>query len=208
MPDFHTNLLIVDDEVSTRTLLSRVFTDRGYAVRCAADGFSGLERIRESTPDVLLSDLQMPGMSGFEFLSVVRRRLPSIYVVAMSGAFSGEAVPQGVAADAFYEKASSLNSLLRIVAATIDAEDRRWPEVRASAPIWIAGNGNDAAGRQFVTIGCPECLRSFPHTLGQPASLVSEATCPYCRHAIPYAIVRSTVLSGARQEIGMLAEML
>ena len=55
-------------------------------------------------PDVILSDLNMPGMSGFEFLSVVRRRFPTVKVIAMSSAFAVDDIPPGVAADAFYQK--------------------------------------------------------------------------------------------------------
>jgi len=43
-------------------------------------------------------------MSGFELLSVVRRRFPAIQLIAMSGAFSGDGIPPGVAADAFMKK--------------------------------------------------------------------------------------------------------
>ena len=54
----------------------------------------------------------MPQMSGFEFLSVVRRRFPELLVVAMSGAYdSGDSVPGGVIADAFYAKASPILTL-------------------------------------------------------------------------------------------------
>ncbi len=66
-------------------------------------------------PDIMLSDLNMPCMSGFELLSVVRHRLPSIRVIAMSGAFSGNEVPSGVAADAFYQKGSGIRALLKII---------------------------------------------------------------------------------------------
>ena len=61
---------------------------------------------------MILSDLNMPGMSGFEFLSVVRRRFPTVKVVAMSSAFTVDAIPPGVAADGFYQKGSSLGHLL------------------------------------------------------------------------------------------------
>jgi hypothetical protein len=54
-------------------------------------------------------------MSGFELLPVVRRRFPSIGGVAMSGAFSGDNVQVGVAADAFYEKATALPNLLKVI---------------------------------------------------------------------------------------------
>jgi DNA-binding NarL/FixJ family response regulator len=71
--------------------------------------------IRNEVPELLLSDLHMPGMSGFELLSEVRRQFPAIQTVAMSGAFSGDEVPSGVAADGFYQKGSSMGSLLRIM---------------------------------------------------------------------------------------------
>ena len=112
------SLLIVDDESSIRISLSHVLTEIGYSVRIAEDGFSALAEMHQGgVPDILLSDLNMPGMSGFELLSVVRRRFPVIRTVAMSGAFSGDEVPSGVAADAFYQKGSSLGSLLKIMEA-------------------------------------------------------------------------------------------
>jgi CheY-like chemotaxis protein len=64
--------LIVDDDPYTRMSLSHIFTELGYSVRRAEDGFSALFEIRQEIPDIILSDLNMPGMSGFEFLSVVR----------------------------------------------------------------------------------------------------------------------------------------
>jgi len=108
-------LLIVDDESSIRTALSHVFTELGYSVRSASDGFSALGLIQELAPQVLLSDLNMPGMSGFELLSVVRRVYPAIFVIATSGSFSGKSVPYGIAADAFYEKATGLSFLFDVI---------------------------------------------------------------------------------------------
>lgn len=100
-------LLIVDDEASIRASLSNIFMGRGYQVRSSADAFSALNEIERDVPDVLISDLNMPGMSGFELLSNVRRHFPEIQVIAMSGAFSGPEVPFAVAADAFYAKGRS-----------------------------------------------------------------------------------------------------
>lgn len=108
-------LLIVDDDEPLRTALCDLFGDSGYRARCAEDGFSALREIRQEIPDIVLSDLNMPGMSGFEFLFVVRRRFPNIRVIAMSGAYPGNGVPPGVAADAFFEKGADLASLKRIV---------------------------------------------------------------------------------------------
>src|ERR1700733_16333245 len=115
MPKASLAVLIVDDEPHIRHSMSRILISLGYSVRCAEDGYTALARIREICPDVLLSDLNMAGMSGFELLSEVRRRLPGIYVIATSGSFSGTQVPQGVAADAFYKKATRLSLLVQIM---------------------------------------------------------------------------------------------
>jgi CheY-like chemotaxis protein len=97
-------ILIVDDNENLRIALADIFLQFGHDVRTAADGFEALSVMRKKVPTVLISDLDMPGMSGLELLSVVRRRFPSVRVVAMSGAYSGPAVPTGIAADAFYAK--------------------------------------------------------------------------------------------------------
>lgn len=111
-------LLIVDDEASIRASLTQMFMSRGHYVRSSADASSAFDEIRAELPDVLLSDLNMPGMSGFELLSKVRRHFPAVQVIAMSAAYLGEDVPPGVAADAFYAKGrSSPEVLLELVEA-------------------------------------------------------------------------------------------
>lgn len=124
-------LLLVDDEPTIRTSLSLLLGELGYDVRSAEDGFSALSEMREETPDILLSDLNMPGMSGFELISVVRRRFPAIPVVAMSGAFSGSKVPDGILADGFYEKGSGIDLLLK----TLTSVSEKQVPARVNAPI-------------------------------------------------------------------------
>jgi len=116
MSEQKTSLLVVDDELSVRGLMTQIFRSSGYDVRCAENGQAALRLIRESTPAIVLSDLNMPIMSGWELLEVIRLRLPHIYVVAMSGSYSGSCIPDGVAANAFYEKGTSLPHLIQLVA--------------------------------------------------------------------------------------------
>lgn len=85
MARFSLTVLIVDDEPLIQDLMSPILTGLGCSIRCAKDGVTALARIGEASPDVLLSDLNMPGMSGFELLSIVRRSFPEIYVIATSG---------------------------------------------------------------------------------------------------------------------------
>jgi CheY-like chemotaxis protein len=104
MSDIKTSILIVEDEESVRTSLEEVLTFFGYRTRSAADGLAALKVIREEVPEILLSDLNMPAMSGFELLSIIHRRFPAIYVIAMSGMFTENQIPTGVTADAFYKR--------------------------------------------------------------------------------------------------------
>ena len=186
-------LLVVDDEPSLRTSLSLVLRQLGYDVRSAGNGFAALSEVREEIPDILLSDLNMPGMSGFELLSVVRRRFPAILAIAMSSIHSGDGVPPGVAADAFYEKGTAVSYLLEMLKAM--ACSARLPSIdhsSASAPIWIPRNGHDPAGEPYVTICCPECLRAFPQALNEDVRANHETDCMFCGVPIYYAIVQPT----------------
>ncbi len=190
MPNVKPTLLIVDDEASIRISLSHVFTEFGHSVRSAADGFAALIEIRREIPDILISDLNMPGMSGFELLSVVRRRFPTIRVIAASGAFSSDEVLSCVAADAFYRKGGGLGELLRIMGTPPWLEQRSPHRTSSSAPIWIQKNGHNASGEAFVMIACPECLRTFSQSIGGSADAVHETDCVHCHSLIHYAIVK------------------
>jgi CheY-like chemotaxis protein len=66
------DVLIVDDDEATRDVLRRTLTREGWTVREAADGAEGLVRLAEATPGVILLDLMMPRMNGFEMLRTMR----------------------------------------------------------------------------------------------------------------------------------------
>src|SRR6185437_6750185 len=99
-PEPH-RILVVDDEEAVRDVFAQMLKEEGYEVATAENGFEALLRLKHFSPEVIISDLNMPKMSGFEFLSVVRRRFPQISVIASSGAYASSAVPTGVLADAF-----------------------------------------------------------------------------------------------------------
>jgi CheY-like chemotaxis protein len=197
MNDPAIGILIVDDEPSTRTMLSTIFSGIGHSVRCAEDGFSGLQRIRERMPDVILSDLNMPGMSGFEFLSVVRLRFPAIYVIATSGSFTGDQVPREIAADAFYEKAAGLGRLFKLMSAASQRVYVEFAGARRAAPQWIARSVETGSHAAHLTIACHECLRTFPDT-PHHGEIVHTTVCIYCDAAIEYSIIQPTHTSARR----------
>ena len=102
MHDTRASILFVDDEPCMREMVAMLLSEEGYEVLTAVDGLDALAQLRSVTPNLIVSDLNMPRMSGVEFLSVVRRRSPAIPVIAMSGAYDhGDALPAGVMADAF-----------------------------------------------------------------------------------------------------------
>lgn len=183
-------LLIVEDEPATRSTLAQIFTGMGHEVSSAEDGFAGLERIREQMPDIILSDLNMPGMSGFEFLSVVRRKLPGIYVIATSGAYSGPEVPDGIAADVFYQKATGLKSLLEMMTAADKTERSGARMGLKPAPIWVAHDSAKAQDASYAAISCSECMRVNAYAVASREQVVHTESCNYCGLPIHYAVVR------------------
>jgi CheY-like chemotaxis protein len=181
------DIVVVDDNEVLLSVLTEILKECGCSVRTALDGLGALSEIRNRAPEVLLSDLNMPHMSGFELLSIVRRRYPRIKVVAMSGSYSGQCVPNGVAADAFYEKgATSVARLLQIVAAVKNAPEARW--VRVSTPIWIPRLSSDSENRSNASFACPECLRAYSYSIDE-SDPVHHKDCPYCQYRIQLAIV-------------------
>ena len=196
------HILVVDDESSIRQTTSMLLRQAGYDVSTAEDGFDALLQLKRFTPDVIISDLSMPKMSGFEFLSVVRRRFPEIPVVAISGAYeSGDLVPGGVIADAFYAKgAHRPDELLRTIAELIRTRVvRAKNHHRQSAPVWIPRNGRDSKGIPFVVLTCTECLRSFPlSVLREDVQEIQETPCLFCANPVRYIVDFSVTVSSPK----------
>jgi DNA-binding NarL/FixJ family response regulator len=80
-------ILIVDDDAGMRSAIEDLLRHNGYNVNSAQDGFAGLERLRVQTPDLILADIIMPGMNGYQFYQRVRNRpewlwIPFIFLTA------------------------------------------------------------------------------------------------------------------------------
>ena len=188
MLDVSAKILLVEDEPEIRITMSTILSVTGYSVRTAEDGLSALHAIRQEMPDILLSDLYMPRMTGFELLSVVRQRFPELQVVAMSGAYSGMEIPYGVSADAFYAKDTGIEALLQILRKLCAAERTASPSSSKVAPLWIYQEAIDSPSSAHVTIVCPECLRTSSLSLDGSVDHVRVTRCAHCDLPIHFAI--------------------
>jgi CheY-like chemotaxis protein len=113
------HILVVEDEATVRTLLSRVLSREGYDVMEAANGDEALAILgSHATVDLLLTDTVMPGMSGVELARRARMMRPDISVLHMSGYTEDEVFRRGLSGrgDAFLQKPFAPAVLLRGVA--------------------------------------------------------------------------------------------
>jgi two-component system, OmpR family, response regulator len=78
-------ILVVDDNAVIRMLLRVALEGEGYEVIEAADGAEGLQRYQAAPTDLVITDLQMPGMDGLELLQALRRMVPAPALMAISG---------------------------------------------------------------------------------------------------------------------------
>jgi chemosensory pili system protein ChpA (sensor histidine kinase/response regulator) len=69
------NIMVVDDSVSIRQVVSRLMEDQGWKVRTAKDGIDALDRLNESRPDLIVLDIEMPRMNGYEFLGALKAQV-------------------------------------------------------------------------------------------------------------------------------------
>ena len=77
-------VLVVDDEEDVRTFVRLILEDAGYEVQTAMDGREGLQAIRVSRPDLVLLDLMMPVMDGWQVLAGAGRQHPPFVVLSAS----------------------------------------------------------------------------------------------------------------------------
>ncbi len=114
-------ILIVDDEPNIRRILQMAFEKAGYAASVAEDAACALTSIEGDKPDCVITDVTMPGQSGYELQREIRQRHPELPVIIMT-AFG--TIPQAVQAirDGAFEyvtKSFDLDSLKRIIASAI-----------------------------------------------------------------------------------------
>ncbi|MEO5568370.1 MAG: sigma-54 dependent transcriptional regulator [Gemmatimonadaceae bacterium] len=122
------SVLIVDDEPNIRRMVGALLGAEGFDVRDAADGATGIVRVREAEPDVILLDLMMPGeLDGLATLGRLRDVAPDVPVVMMSGraGLSDAVKATKLGAHNFLEKPLSPESVLFALNAALELRQAR-----------------------------------------------------------------------------------
>jgi DNA-binding response OmpR family regulator len=116
-----TRVIIVDDDAPVRTTVRDLLEEAGIDVVEAANGSAALRAVRDATPDVVLCDLFMPDVDGFELIRELRRDFPGVRIIAMSGGgFAGRvdllSVARHLGAAEILQKPFSRKEILAAVA--------------------------------------------------------------------------------------------
>ena len=188
-------VLLVDDDPIVRKLISRYLVAAGYVVQTAVDGLDALGKLRAGPLDLIISDLKMPRMSGFELLEVVRKRFPQMPVIVISALAANE-MPEGVAADACCPKNGfGFEQLLQTISDLTRKPPRRTAPPHVDNKPVLARWDRDG----HYIIGCEDCLRVFrvpraPH-MGRDEKW---AVCVHCGGVIRFIVTDGDTRGPAR----------
>ena len=122
-----TTILLIDDDPVICRLMTIVFNREGYEVLVAHDGLSGLRIAAADEPDLVLLDLQMPGMNGLEVLEQMRATLPTVTVVMLTGSRDIKQVVRATQLGAFdyLSKPASPDEIVMVVRRALETRALR-----------------------------------------------------------------------------------
>ena len=115
------SILIIEDDPSLRDTLRIHLSSAGYSVRVAADATEAIRAILAGVPDLILSDISLPYMDGFELLEVLRRdeSTRSVPVILLTGLVDDDSYVKGIklGATAYLTNPVLRDDLLKTIAA-------------------------------------------------------------------------------------------
>lgn len=111
-------ILVVDDDESIRELLRLHLTSAGYEVEVAADAIVAGYKVLKSAPDLIITDVSMPHMDGFEFVAALKAdtTVPRIPVIFLTSVEDGDARGRELGAVGYITKPVRADRLLSLVA--------------------------------------------------------------------------------------------
>ncbi|MEO1683768.1 MAG: ATP-binding protein, partial [Cyanobacteria bacterium J06631_12] len=161
-------LLVVDDHWENRAVLKSLLDPLGFEIEEAEDGEEGLAAVHSFQPDLIITDLAMPGMDGFEMIQKVRsqesQKRQSIVVSSASVAYADQQKALDTGGDAFLPKPVDISELLRIVADQLNISWRY--EDRAD----ITTDEEKA----LVTDACPDAVTASAKAKTPPVAIIES----------------------------------
>jgi DNA-binding NarL/FixJ family response regulator len=163
MAETHKKILCIEDDRETAALIAEELVDRGYEVAVAHDGREGLAAILRTMPDLVLSDISMPVMSGFELLERLTAlaprfaNMPFVFLTALTDR-DNELKGRQLGADDYVTKPIDFELLATIISARLAGVARTgvWPktvglnEREVEVLTWVARGKTSAEIAQIV----------------------------------------------------------
>ena len=111
-------ILIVDDAPAIRAMLRTLFEEEGYTVVTAPDGYAALELLGDDPPDLIITDVKMPRLDGWQLLRRVREQHPTLPAILISAVDPGSWRREIAVSDhtVFVRKPFDLEDVLAVVA--------------------------------------------------------------------------------------------
>ena len=117
MGDANGHVLIVDDDGIQHVVLEAVLSEHGYSMHSAYSGFEAMDALEQHCVDIVILDIEMPGMGGLEALARIRRDYPHMPVIMASGVTHADMIAEVLraGATAFVSKPVSFGRLVSII---------------------------------------------------------------------------------------------
>lgn len=145
-------VLVVDDEDSIREYLSMMLEREGYEVTSSADGKKAARFCAKEAFDVVVTDIQLPGLTGIELLSSLRERDPSVPVIIVTGHASQESAIEALNLGAFYYllKPVSNEELKQVVRNALEVHRLRDENVELERALRVSGEREMVGGSEEI----------------------------------------------------------
>ena len=165
-------VLIIDDDDNLRTSFEKLLLDEGYKVRSAPSAEMGIQEIRKEMPDMVILDMQMPGMSGMEAFGIIHGMDPKLPVIIMTAYGTTESAIEAIKLGAFdyILKPFDIPSLLMVIGQAVEAGRFMRSPVKLNAG---GGGGMDSPDGESI-VGKSQAMQDVYKAIGRVSA--SDAT--------------------------------
>jgi two-component system, OmpR family, response regulator CpxR len=200
-----TRILLIEDDVELCNLMVEFFTAHDMQVECEHDGYRGLGRALMSTSDIVLLDVMLPGLNGFEVLTKIRQQ-SKVPVIMLTARTSQKDRILGLesGADDYLPKPFGPEELLARVRAVLRRTQSSAGEAIEVAGVWLHPGSRAARvdGQELhLTSAEFDILKIFLETAGKPVSRDVLARALYQRESSPFERTLDVHVSNLRKKL-------